>query len=181
MSEAATETPTRARATAAPSAGGNFFTKKFGPLPGWGWAALAAVGAVGYMYWRNRQNAAAAAAGGDTAGAAADNSGAVTDDITGQLSTIQTEIEALQGAESTEGSSTGGGTSGSGGGGGSKYTRHTSQGNRSLNQIAKDNNTSVAHIVSLSKAAGESGTNLAKLEAWARKPGTRPKGVVWYT
>ena len=180
MSEAATESPTRARPAVAPSAGGNFFSKKYGPLPGWGWAALAAVGAVGYMYWRNRQNAAAAAAGGDTTGSAAtDNSGAVTDDITGQLSTIQTEIEALQGEESSEGSSTGGSTSGTGGK--PKYTRHTSQGNRSLNQIAKDNNTSVAHIVSLSKAAGESGTNLAKLEAWARKPGTRPKGVVWYT
>ena len=47
-------------ATPAPEGGGNFLTRKLGPLPTWAWAGLA-VG--GFLYWRKRQAAAAAAAG----------------------------------------------------------------------------------------------------------------------
>lgn len=42
-----------------PRRGGNFLTRKVGPLPMWGWIAAVAVG-VGVFVWRKRQNAAAA-------------------------------------------------------------------------------------------------------------------------
>jgi len=145
--------------------------------------ALAAVGAAGYLWYRNRKGSQAAQAAAST-----DNSGAVTDDVTGQLSTIQTEIEALQGAQSTD-TDTGGTSAGGGGGGGggnpgpkpNRPVRHVSTGKETFNQIAKADHTSVAHIVSVSKKSPESEANLDKLLAWASKPGTRRKGIVYYT
>ncbi len=61
-------------ATPAPKGGGNFLTRKLGPLPTWAWAGLA-VG--GFLYWRKRQAAAAAAA------AAAAGTSATTTPATG--------------------------------------------------------------------------------------------------
>ena len=172
MSQPATERP--ASPPSAPPAGGsNVFQRKFGPLPGWGWMALAGVAAAGYLWYRNRQGASAA-----DAGAASDTSGAVGDDVQGQLATIQTELQNLQGEESTEGSTT---PASSGTGKTPAPTRHESTGKESLNQIAKSRNTSVAHIVAVSEASPENKANLAKLLAWAKHPGTRRKGVVYYT
>ena len=175
MSEAAAERPARGQ-SAPPAGGGNILQRKFGPLPGWGWAALAGVVAAGYLWYRNRQGASAAAAG-----AATDTAGAVGDDVQGQLSTIQTEIQGLQGEEATEGSTTPA-NSGTGTSGGSNVSyRHESTGKETLNQIAKSRNTSVAHIVAVSSTSPESKANLAKLLDWAKHPGTRRKGVVYYT
>ena len=175
MSEAATERPTRAGSPPAAGAS-NIFQRKIGPLPGWGWMALAAVGAVGYLYWRNRQGASAAQAAASTP---VDNSGAVTDDVTGQLSTIQTEIQGLQGVESTEGSTTP--TNSGSGGKGKAPRRHVSTGKETLNQLAKANGTSVAHIVAVSRQGPEKRENLDRLLDWASHPGRRLKGVVYYT
>ena len=177
MSEAATETPTRGSRPPSGGASGNIFQRKFGPLPGWGWAALAAVAAGGYLWYRNRQGASAAQAAASTDQSAATQ--AVGDDVQGQLSTIQTELQNLQGSESQEGETT---PPNSGGGGGGKPAakRHVSGGKESLNQIAKANGTSVAHIVAVSRAAPENRANLDKLLDWASKPGARRKGVVYY-
>jgi hypothetical protein len=141
--------------------------------------ALAGVAAAGYLWYRNKQGASAAtntAAGQDTAAA-------VGDDVQGQLSTIQTEIQNLQGSESQEGSTTpaNSGTGTPGGGTSKPAIRHVSTGKETLNQIAKGRNTSVAHIVAVSSSGPESKENLAKLLAWAKHPGTRKKGIVYYT
>jgi cytoskeletal protein RodZ len=175
MSQPATERPAGGPAAAPAAGGSNVFQRKFGPLPGWGWAALAAVAAGGYLWWRNRQGAAAAAT--DT-GTASDTA-AVGDDVQGQLSTIQTEIQDLQGTASSNGSTTPA-NSGSGTGSSTSF-RHVSTGKETLNQIAKARNTSVAHLVAVSTAGPESKDNLAKLVEWAKHPGTRRKGVVYYT
>jgi hypothetical protein len=148
--------------------------------------ALAAVAGVGYLWYRNRQGSQAAQAASSTDQAAAQQ--AVGDDVQGQLSTIQTEIESLQGAQSTD-TDTGGTSAGGGGGGGGgnpnpppgKRVRHVSTGKETFNQIARADHTSVAHIVSVSKKSPESEANLDKLLAWASRPGTRRKGVVYYT
>jgi len=98
---------------AAPPAAGNIFTRKIGPLPGWGWMALAGAGAAGYLIWKRRQ-AASSAATTATTGATAS-----------ALNNIQSEISALQGtASGTGGYYGGGGYSGGGasGGGGSSGT-----------------------------------------------------------
>lgn len=176
MSEPAAET-TRARPPSGAGASGNIFQRKIGPLPGWGWMTLAAVAAGGYLWWRNRQGANAAQAAASTDASAADQ--AVGDDVQGQLSTVQTELQDLQGAESAEGSTTppNSGT----GGDKAKPTRHVSTGKESLNQIAKSRHTSVAHIVAVSRAAPEKGPNLERLLDWAAKPGARRKGIVYYT
>jgi len=178
MSEAAAERP--ARGPGAPPAGGpNIFQRKFGPLPGWGWMALAGLAAAGYLWYRNKQGASAATADTGTE----DVSGAVGEDVQGQLSTIQTEIQGLQGAEAAEGSTTpaNSGTGSSSGSSSRPAIRHVSTGKETLNQIAKGRNTSVAHIVAVSTKGPESKENLAKLLAWAKHPGTRRKGVVYYT
>ena len=177
MSQPATERPVSGPG-APPAGGSSVFQRKFGPLPGWGWMALAGVAAAGYLWWRNKQGAAAASAANT---AATDTTGAVGSDVQGQLSTIQTEIQNLQGSESQEGSTTpansGTGSSGSS----SPSIRHVSTGKETLNQIAKGRNTSVAHIVAVSSAGPESKDNLAKLLDWAKHPGTRKKGIVYYT
>lgn len=36
-----------------------FLKKKYGPLPAWAWIAILAVGVLAYMYWKNKQAAAA--------------------------------------------------------------------------------------------------------------------------
>ena len=46
-------------ATTPAKGGGNILTRKFGPLPGWAWAA---VGVAGYMVYKQRKAASAAAA-----------------------------------------------------------------------------------------------------------------------
>jgi cytoskeletal protein RodZ len=137
--------------------------------------ALAAVGAAGYLWYRNKQGAAASST------AATDTTGAVGDDVQGQLSTIQTEIQNLQGSESQEGSTTPVNSGTSTPGTSSPGIRHVSTGKETLNQIAKGRNTSVAHIVAVSSAGPESKDNLAKLLDWAKHPGTRRKGIVYYT
>ena len=178
MSEPAAETTTPGRA-APPRTGGTsgIFQRKFGPLPGWGWMALAAVAGAGYLWWRNRQGAQAAQAATSTDQTAAAD--AVGSDVQGQLSTIQTEIESLQGAQSTD---TDTGTTGTTGTEGKpKLTRHVSTGKESFNQIARADHTSVAHIVSVSRKSPESRANLDKLLDWASKPGARRKGIVYYT
>lgn len=85
--------------------GGFSFSKKYGPLPAWGWIALAAVGAGVWWYVRSRKAAAAAAA------PAASSTDTSSTDYAGELSTIQSEVQQLQGAESTE---TGSASQGSG-------------------------------------------------------------------
>src|SRR5215468_2710343 len=174
MSETAAERPTRSAGPPSPApGGGNILQRKIGPLPGWAWAGLAGVGALAWWYFRNRSGQAAA-----DASAGEDANAAVGDDVQGQLSTIQTEIQNLQGEESQEGSTT---PANSGTGTSPAPVRHESTGKETLNQIAKSRHTSVAHIVAVSKASPESKDNLAKLLSWAAHPGTRRKGVVYYT
>jgi hypothetical protein len=177
MSEAATETTPGRAAPPRAGAGAGIFQRKFGPLPGWGWMALAAVAGAGYLWYRNRQGSQAAQAATSTDQTAA--SDAVGSDIQGQLSTIQTEIESLQGAQSSDTDTDT--DDGTGGKKGKRPTRHVSTGKETFNQIAKADHTSVAHIVSVSKKSPENEANLDKLLSWAARPGTRRKGVVYYT
>jgi len=178
MSEPAAERPSRPGAAAPAAGGGNILQRKIGPLPGWAWAGLAGVGALAWWYFRGRSGQAAA----DAATSSEDANAAVGDDIQGQLATIQTEIQNLQQSESQEGDESTPANSGtSTGGSKSPAVRHVSTGKETLNQIAKSRNTSVAHIVSVSRKGPESKENLAKLVAWARHPGTRRKGIVYYT
>lgn len=96
MSEAAPErrtTPPPPRS----SEGGDVFSKKYGPLPGWGWTLLAAGAGVAYILYRKYKSAQAAAT---TASAQTYTPSGI--DYGPQLATIQEEIQNLQGAESKE-------------------------------------------------------------------------------
>jgi|SRR5215472_732249 len=97
MSQAATEAP--ARAAPAPG-GGNAFTRKVGPLPLWAWVAGGLAAGVGYIWWRNRQNANAAAADNTATDVAAAGDTSSGDDA-GSIATLQSEIQQLQGESST--------------------------------------------------------------------------------
>ena len=100
MSQPMPEAPTRGNVPPRPS-GGSGLSRKFGPLPAWGWLLLAAAGGVGYIWYRNHQAASAASTATDTTGT--DTSS--TDDAA-SISTLQSEIQQLQGDESSETSST---------------------------------------------------------------------------
>ena len=176
MSESAPERPARK--------GGNPLTRKIGPLPAWGWVAGAAVIAGGYMWWRNRQGAAAATSGSATTSTSATDTTGTGTDQAASIATLQSEIQALQGEMSQDtGQDTGQGSQGGGGGGKRKpkYLRHVSTGKESLNQIARASGTSIADLIRLAGKAPESDKNVAELTAWAKHPGQRRKGVVYYT
>jgi cytoskeletal protein RodZ len=98
VSEAAPETRSAPGAPGKPPSGGTGFSRKFGPLPAWAWVLLAAAGGVGYIWWKNKQNASAASAASEPDTAEADSSGG---DDAASIATLQSEIQQLQGAAST--------------------------------------------------------------------------------
>jgi hypothetical protein len=73
--------------------GGSFWTKKYGPLPGWGWSLLAGGGALAYFWWRSRGKSG-------LTGTAISGTGTGTG-YAGQLASLQDEIAALQGQHGT--------------------------------------------------------------------------------
>jgi hypothetical protein len=88
MSETTPEAPAR------PPAGGSFLTRKYGPLPGWGWIVLGAAGAGGYYLWRRAHPAAPAPA--------ATTADATSTDTAPDIAAVQSEVQQLQGAASTD-------------------------------------------------------------------------------
>lgn len=72
--------------------GGDIFGRKYGPLPGWGWALLAGGGALAYFWWKKRQAAQAA-----TTAATTTNVGSYTGFTSSNVATLQSEIQQLQG------------------------------------------------------------------------------------
>jgi hypothetical protein len=111
MSEAAAERPTVVPdRTAGGTAGGNFFTRKTGPLPNWAWLGIIGVGGAAVWYFYKSRQASAA----DTSQTATTITGNCTDtagnsvpcdqaDYGGQVATLQTEIQDLQQGETGEG------------------------------------------------------------------------------
>jgi PASTA domain len=131
------------REAAARPQGGSFFSRKYGPLPGWGWSLLAAGGALAFFWWRSRSAANAASAATTTPTA-----DTTTADTADQLASLQDEIDALQGELATDttgtttstGSGTGSGTgtgTGSGTGTGVQVTVPKVVGMRATPAIAK--------------------------------------------
>jgi hypothetical protein len=80
----------------APSGGGFSLSKKYGPLPAWGWGLLGGAGI--YAVWRFYKSRSSSSA---TTATSADTSQQV--DFAPQIATLQAEIQQLQGGESTEG------------------------------------------------------------------------------
>lgn len=100
------EAAARERRPAAAGGGKDLFTRKYGPLPGWGWAVVAGGAALIYFYWRSRQKAQAATA--STTGSAASYGVTSTTgyDTAASQAALQAEIEQLQGALSRTGTAT---------------------------------------------------------------------------
>jgi hypothetical protein len=73
--------------------GGDFFSRKYGPLPGWGWALLAAGGALAFFWWRSRESKASTSS---TTSTALTGSG-----WAGAANALQQEIDQLQGQGAT--------------------------------------------------------------------------------
>lgn len=86
--------------------GDSFFTQKIGPLPAWGWMAIAGGGALVFFWWRSRekkQSSSATTAVTYTSGSAGWQNA---------VSALQAEISALQGSSATTGGGSGSGTGG---------------------------------------------------------------------
>jgi hypothetical protein len=110
-----------------PDGGGGGMSAKWGPLPVWGWLALAGVLAVGAYFWiRHGQSGAAAATAPTAAGTAASQAATATDtgcydaggnsvpcgqaDYASEIAALQAEIDNMQGAASTPTSTPGAGS-----------------------------------------------------------------------
>jgi len=167
MSEAAPERT----APPAPRDGGSFLTRKMGPLPTWGWITLGVVGGGAYLWFRNRSANAAAANAAASAPSAAPAAGT---DTSANDAVLQTEIQDLQGENSTQGKQIKGLQN-------AQPKRHVSDGKQTLNQIAKAAGTSIPQLLADARSAPETGANLAKLEEWAKHPARKEKGIVYYT
>lgn len=173
MSETTPERPARGSQSApAPRpAGGTGFAKKVGPLPVWGWVGLAALGGLGYLWWRSHHKAAASTASTATT----TSTGATTStDYAGEISTLQAEIQQLQGATSTPATTTT--TQGTTG-----HKAVSASGKESLNKIAAANGSSAAAIAEYTLA------NKKNISATLRKYLTAgnyqariPKGLVFW-
>jgi hypothetical protein len=83
------------RERTAPKGGTGFFQQKYGPLPGWGWAAVAAGGALVYFFWKSRK--AATSAPGSTVTVTAATAATASTGYAGSISALQNEVSALQG------------------------------------------------------------------------------------
>jgi hypothetical protein len=75
--------------------GDNIFSRKYGPLPGWGWSLLAGGGALAFFWWRSRKKAEAATTA---------LSSSATAGWEGAASALQREIDQLQGGATAGGS-----------------------------------------------------------------------------
>jgi hypothetical protein len=118
-------------ATAAPppkKAKGTGLTKKVGPLPIWGWAALAAVGAGAYIWYRDRK-AKSSSAGTASTTSTTSTAGIDESQLAAELAQLLNE-EGQGGGASSSGTT---GTTGSGGGTGTttKTTSSTKTGTTS--------------------------------------------------
>jgi Fibronectin type III domain len=80
-------------------AGQTFWTRKYGPLPGWGWSLLAAGGGLAYFWWRKRE-ASKTTAGATTAGTTSGTTASA-------ISALQQEIDQLQYGYGTSGTVSG--------------------------------------------------------------------------
>jgi len=86
---------------AEPSGGGidAGLSRKYGPLPAWGWIAAAAGVGLIYIYMKNRSASSSAASDSGSTGAA--DSTDTGNDTGASIATIQSEVQQLQGEEST--------------------------------------------------------------------------------
>jgi hypothetical protein len=131
--------------------GGGLFSRKYGPLPGWAWAGIAAGGALAWFWWRNRQASQASdTSSDDTADSGQEQAN------TDQIASLQDEIDALQGVVATETTTgTGGGSTTPSGGGSttpSSTTKWvTANGKEDIYQIAKKNGLTESKFLSLNK------------------------------
>jgi hypothetical protein len=112
MSEAAPESTGPTAVPARETGGQNVLMRKVGPLPTWAWLGIIGIGgaAVWYFYKSRQASAAAAQTGTTTAGSAGnctDTNGDTVPcdqvDYGGQIATLQTEIQNLQGEAATPG------------------------------------------------------------------------------
>lgn len=86
---------------------GGGLTQKVGPLPAWGWIAIAAAGGVGLLLWLQSRKASAAAASQQQPSVDVQGADAATvANLQDQLATVVSQIRDLQGGNSSSSPST---------------------------------------------------------------------------
>ena len=177
MSEAAPER----RTTTSPAGQGKGFSKKLAGVPVWVWAVGAAAAAGAFYLWRKNKKAAAAA----QAGAALPSTGNAVD-FSGQVATIQSEIQALQQGETGEGTRppdkdkpwpvdkppgrkpmT--------------WTRHVTDGKKTLAQLAQQWNSSPAEMFTWLREAPAGTDDVRDFANWFNNPDQKLRGLIYYT
>lgn len=166
--------------------GGNFLTRKFGPLPAWAYL----VGAALIGYWWISHHSSSSSSTPATGAKSTGGGGTATTTGNTVIRKGAIVIRVNQGTEPEDNDQPQPPTHGGGGGkhtSGTVYRHVVSEDNLSLDSLAKGRHTTVAHLIDVSEHGGRnmhmSPANLAKFEAYV-KGGTdkpMPKGLVYYT
>lgn len=185
MSTPSTERPAGGpqKPASAPKAEGTGFAKKVGPLPIWGWTAIAAAAGIAYILWK-RAHPSAGVSG--TTSTATSTSSSTATGYGAEIATLQAEIQQLQGGSTSTSTKTSTTTS-------TKTTASTStstitphksvsaSGTESLNKIAKANGSSAAAIAQFTlKYKTHIGTELKKYLTSGNYQARIPKGLVFW-
>ena len=170
------ETAPEPRPAAGKPGQGKGFSKKLAGVPVWVWAVGGAAALGAFYLWRKNKAAAtsSAATTGYTPSAV---------DFSGQIATIQSEIQSFQQGESGEGKSTGDKD------GGDKdhkppavtWTPHISDGKHTLAQIAQQYGTSPAEMFSWMREAPATLDDVRDFANWFNTPDKKLKGLTYYT
>jgi hypothetical protein len=149
----------------------SFLTRKLGPFPVWAYLGAVTAG-LGAWAWIEHGKSSSSSAGGSDS----DGGDQAPPDVV-----IQNQLPPEAPAPGSGGST--GTTDPNRGSGKTGPVRRVATGKQSLTQIAKSRHTTVAHIISVTRASKEiSPANLKKFLDAARNPRQPlPKGTVYYT
>ena len=191
MSQPATEAPVPDAPARRPSSGGSAFKRKLGPFPMWAWLAIGAAIIIGASVILRKKSAASTADTSNTSDQTAADSTLAADipQFVNQTYTTVTPPAApapvpVVGPMGPPGPPGPTGTPGSPGKPAPKPKayREVAVGGESLASIAKQRNTTVAHLVQVTEANLDP-ANLAKFKKYVAGGTSKkmPKGLVYWT
>jgi hypothetical protein len=148
-----------ARASEPPQQGkGGGLSKKYAGLPGWAWLGLAGVGAIAFWWWRSHQSSSAGTATNTVTGT----------DYSGQIATLQSEIQNMQGSQSSDTDVQ------------RQWTPKVTSGHQTLHQLANANGTSPAGMFSWMRESPATEQQVRDFIEWYEHPNRKLNNLTYY-
>jgi hypothetical protein len=144
---------------------GSGLSKKYAGLPGWAWLGLAGAGAIAFWLWRNHQASTAAASTAAPAG------GVNAVDYSGEVATLQSEIQNLQQGSNPPSTDTDVKR---------QWTPKVTNGRQTLDQLAKANGTSTAEMFSWMRESPATEQQVRDFIEWYEHPQRKLNNLTYY-